>query len=107
MTTMMMTHISATCKSAFYQLHCLSHIKRYLTTEALKAAAHALISSKLNYFNSLLTGLPEGEIDRLQHIMNSAARLVSGTKKAEHITPVLIDLHWLPVEERIQFRLLC
>ncbi len=101
------THISATCKSAFYQLHCLSRIKRYLTVEALKTAVHALISSKLDYCNSLLAGLPKGEIKRLQHVMNSAARLITGTKKAEHITPVLIDLHWLPVEKRIEFKLLC
>ena len=48
------THISATCKSAFYQLHCFSHIKRYLTTEALKTAVHALILSKRDYCSSLL-----------------------------------------------------
>ena len=92
------THITATCKSAFCQLHRLSCIKRYLTTDALKTDVHALISSKLDYCNSLLVGLPKGEIEKMQHVMNSAARLVSGTKKAEHITPVLIELYWLPVE---------
>ena len=76
-----LTHISATCKSAFYQLHCLSRIKRYLTIEALKTPVYALISNKLDYCNSLLAGLPKGEIKRLQHIMKSAAGLVSGTKK--------------------------
>ncbi len=87
------THISATCKSAFYQLYCFSRIKCYLTTEALKTAVHPPISSKLDYCNSLLAGIPKGEIKRLQHVMNSAAHLVSGPKKAEHKTPVLIDLH--------------
>ena len=78
-----------------------------MTTEASKVAVHALILRKLDYCNSLLAGLPKGEINRMQHIMNSAARLISGTKKADNITPVLIDTHWPPVEQQIQFKLLC
>ncbi len=92
------THITATCKLAFYQLNCLSRIRCYLSADAPKTTVHALISSKLNCCNNLLVGLPKGEIRKLQHVMNSAAHLISGTKKAEHITPVLIELHWLPVE---------
>ena len=88
------SHITATGRAANYQLHCLSRIKRYLTPDALKVAVHALISSKLDYCNSLLAGLPKYEIQKYQHIMNSAARLISGTRKRDHITLVLIDLHW-------------
>ena len=101
------SHITATGRAANYQLHCLSRIKRYLTPDALKAAVHALISSKLDYCNSLLAGLPKYEIHKNQHIMNSAARLISGTRKCDHITPVLSSLHWLPVEHRINFKLMC
>ena len=67
---------------------------------------HAFISSKLDYCNALLYGLPDSDINRLQSIQNAAARLVSGTKKYEHIVPVLISLHWLPVKARIEYKIL-
>ena len=76
----METHITSTCKAANYHLYCLSRIRKYLTSEALKMAVHALISSKLDYCNSLLIGLPTTEISKLQNIVNSAARLISGAR---------------------------
>ena len=93
------SHITSTCKAANYQLYRLSRIKKYLTLGALKTAVHAFISSKLDYCNSILIGLPASQILRLQNIMNSSARLISGVKKFDHITPILKDLHWLPIEE--------
>ena len=65
----------------------------------MKAAVHALILSKLDYCNSLLAGLPKYVIQKFQHIMNSAAYLISGTWKCDHITPVL--------EHRINYKLIC
>ncbi len=103
----LVSHITATGRAANYQLHCLSRIKRCLTPDALKVAVHALISSKLDYCNNLLAGLLKYEIQKYQHTMNSAARLIFRTRKCDHITPVLIDLHWLPVEHRINFKLMC
>ena len=79
-----------------HQLYCLSRIKRYLPPAALKMAVHALISSKLNWCNSLLVGLPKSNIQKYQHIMNSAASMISGCSKFDHITPVLVDLHCCP-----------
>ena len=67
---------------------------------------HVFISSKLDYCNAILFGLPDREINRLQCIQNAAARLVSGTKKYEHIVPVLKSLHWLPVKARIEYKIL-
>ncbi len=101
------SHVMSICKAANYQLYRLSRIRKYLTPTALKTAVHTLVSSKLDYCNGLLVGLPKHQIDKLQMIMNSAARLITGTKKFEHITPVLIDLHWLPVDKRISFKVLC
>ena len=55
----------------------------------------------------LFIGLPTTQISKLQNIVNSAAHLIRGVKKFGHITPVLKDLHWLPIKCRIQFKLLC
>ena len=64
------------------------------------------MSSKLDYCNSLLYGLPDAQLQLLQRAQNTAARIVTRTKKTHHITPVLQQLHWLPVSYRIDFKLL-
>ena len=69
-------------------------------------AIHAFISSRLDYCNSLLSGIDQSSLRRLQLVQNAAARLLTGTKKREHITPVLAALHWLPVHFRIDFKIL-
>ena len=102
----MSVHITSICKAANYQLHRLSHIKKYLTPESLKTAVHALVASKIDYCNSLLVSLPTTQTRRLQSIMNSAAQLISGVRKFKRITPTLEDLHWLPVDKHILFKLL-
>ena len=67
---------------------------------------HAFITSKLDCCNAILYGLPQAQLDKLQGIQNTAARIESKTKKSQHITPVLLSLHWLPIHERIVFKLL-
>ena len=73
------------------------------TTEKL---VHAFILSHLDNNNSLLFGIQESLLDKLQHIQNSAARLITRKGKFEHITPILSDLHWLPIRSRIKYKLL-
>jgi len=85
------------CRSCYYQLRQLRSVARSLSAEAVKAVVHAFISSRLDYCNSLLTGVNEGLLRRLQSAQNAAARLVTGTRRCEHITPALRQLHWLPV----------
>ena len=99
-------HISYTCKSAFYMLYNLRHIRRYLSQENTETLVHAFISSRLDYCNGLLFGLPDSQIIKLQRCQNACARLVSGSSKCSHITPVLIKLHWLPIRQRIAFKIL-
>ena len=69
----------------------------------------SFVTSRIDSCNSLLYGLPSYLIQRLQYVeyvLNSTARLISRSRKADHITPLLFDLHWLPVEQRINFKIL-
>ncbi|XP_070567335.1 uncharacterized protein [Ptychodera flava] len=99
-------HIALTCRSIYHHLRTIGRIRHYLTDEACKMLVHALITTKLDYCNSLLYGLPAKDILPLQHAQNTAARMVSRTRKFNHITPVLINLHWLQVVFRIQYKTL-
>ena len=102
----MSTHITNVCKAAFYHLHNIRRIKKYLSRKSLLILVHAFITSKLDYCNSLLYGLPKCRIYMLQRVQNAAARLVMDAGKYSHITPVLCELHWLPVNARIKFKVL-
>ena len=64
-----------------------------------------MVSSRLDYCNSVLYGISSSNLSKLQRVQNALARTVMGTKKHQHITPVLAELHWLPVTARIQFKI--
>ena len=100
----MTDHISSLCRSCFYQLRQLRVIRHSLTTDAARTLVQAFITSRLDYCNSLLYGIADCQLRRLQCIQNAAARLLSGTRKFDHVSPVLRDLHWLPVRKRIFFK---
>ncbi len=99
-------HVNKLCISGYYHLRNISRIKRCLSHDALEKLIHALISSRIDYCNSLLIGVPKYTLHKVQLLQNSAARLLSGTRKFDHITPILQSLHWLPVECRIDFKVL-
>ena len=93
----------------FLALYLVSHgppPRRVLTEDATKTVMQSLVMSRLDYCNALLIGIQQDLIAKLQRLQNSAARIVSRTRKYEHITPVLIKLHWLPIKFRIQFKVL-
>ena len=98
--------VTAICKACNFHLYRLSSIRRYLTTDATKSAVQALITSRLDYCNSLLANIPDKQIRRLKSIQHKSARLITRTTLHEHITPVLKQLHWLPVELRIIYKLM-
>ena len=105
-TLSMDSHISQVCRSASYHLRRIGAVRRYLTTDAAKSMVNGLITSRLDYCNALLVGLPKSSTNRLQRIQNTAARIITRTPKRQHITPVLAELHWLPVTARIEFKIL-
>ena len=98
--------VNQVCKSASYHLHNIGSIRRYLTTDATKALVQALVISRLDYCNALLVGLPKVRTDKLQRIQNASARVISRTRKDHHITPVLMGLHWLPVQRRVEYKVI-
>ena len=97
-------HIGHICKSVSYSLYRIGRIRNILDRTTTERLIHAFVTSRLDYCNSMLHNLPLTH--RLQLLQNSAARLVTRTKKYDHITPVLYDLHWLPVHQRIKFKIL-
>ena len=101
----MNAHVNQLCKSASFSLRRVGQVRRYLDNATTEKLTHALITSKLDQCNSLLYGLPDKEICKIQRIQNSTARLVTRTKRQEHITPVLRRLHWLPIRNRIIYKI--
>ena len=99
-------HVSKICNSINYNLYSIGKIKKYLDTPTAEKMINCFITSRLDYCNSLLYSAKGYIISRLQLCQNNAARMLSLHHKFDHITPVLKDLHWLPVEQRIEYKLL-
>jgi len=93
-------------RPVFYHLRNISRIRDCLYLADTEKLVHAFVTSKLDNANSLLYGLPKFLIDRLQNVQNAASRVVTRTKKYDHIKPVLQQLHWLPISQRITYKVL-
>ena len=102
----MENQVNKITKSAYFQIRNISKIRKNLDTETTKTLVPALVISKIDYCNSLLVNLPKKLLKKVQRAQNAAARLISKTSKRNHITPVLKNLHWLPVTARINFKIL-
>ena len=99
-------HMRNVSKTGFYHLKNIARVRPFLSLASTEVLMHAFISSRIDYCNALLSGLPNKSISTLQLLQNSAARVLTGTRGREHITPVLESLHWLPVRFRIDFKVL-
>lgn len=99
------SHISMICKSCLYHIRDLRRIRRYLNKEHAKTLGCALVSSRLDYCNSLLFGLADKELRRLQRIQNRLARVITKSPPFTSSIPLLRSLHWLPIKFRINYKL--
>ena len=91
-------HIPKTCTLSFCSLYKIRRIRKYLWYKRAQTLILALVIGRLDHCNSLLYGLPASYINKLQWVQNAAARLISNTTRCDHISPVMKDLHWLPVK---------
>jgi hypothetical protein len=101
----MKSHISNITRTPSFHLRNIGKLRRCLDSKAAEQIIHSFVTSRLDMGNSLLVGLPQKQIHRLQLLQNTAARIVTLSKKSCHITPILKDLHWLPVSYRIMYKI--
>ena len=104
----MVQHVNAVCKKGYYQLTKIRQIQKYMEKQAVESLVHSFVTSHMDYCNSLLYGCPAfliGKHGKLQRLQNCAARVITGTIKYDHITPVLKELHWLPIVHRIDYKI--
>ena len=94
------------CKSTHFHLRVIGRIRNLLTFDATAQLIHALITSRLDFCNSILYNLPNKQIERLQRIQNQATRMLNRIPRRNHITPVLRELHWLRIHDKIIFKIL-
>ena len=103
----MRQRVTSIVRSANAHLRSLGRVRRYLNATTAAAAARTPILSRLEYANDLLAGLSNKLTNRLQVVQKNAARLVTRTSPRSHSTPVLQDLHWLPVRLRVFHEVMC
>ena len=103
----MSSQIQLTCKTCYYYLHLIGRKGNFLCKSALIKSVEAFVFSRLNFCCTIYYNLPKDHIKKLQYVQNSAARLISGRRKNDHISDVIKSLNWLNVENFILFRNLC
>ena len=94
------------CKNAYFNIRNISKLRKNLDKETVKTAVNALVTPHLDYGNALLYGIKSYLLDKLQVAQNSAVRLIEKLKKYDHVSSSRQQLHWLPIQARIHFKLL-
>ncbi len=99
-------HVSSICKTAFFHLKNISELQPMLSKSNAEMLIHVFMTSRLDYCNALLGGCSTRLINKLQMVQNAAARVLTRTRKYDHISPVLSTLYWLPIKHCIHFKIL-
>lgn len=99
--------IQSKCKTAAFNLLWIKRVRHLLHEDACHTLVRGLVLSHLDYCNAIYAGLPNVELDKLQRVQNMAAKLVTGVNKYDSASKCLKDLHWLPIRERIKYKVLC
>ena len=94
-------HVMNVCRVAYLELRRINSIRNLLSVDAVKTLVCSLVLSHLDYCNSLLVDLPQYLIKRLQGVQNAAAKSILRAPRSEHNSPLLQNIHWLPVHRRI------
>ena len=102
----MEAHVNNVCRSAYGQLYNISKLRKFIDRESLEVIIHAFVTTKLDFCNSVLCGIGSSLAAKLQRVQNTAARILTGHTRSDHITPVLRSLHWLPIQQRIHFKII-
>ena len=97
-------HVQDVVKASNFHIRALRHIRPMLDREVANTIACSIVSTRLDYCNSLLYGTKVSNIKKLQRIQNSLARVVACSNLRDHITPVLKELNWLPIKQRIKYK---
>jgi hypothetical protein len=99
-------HVNNVCKASYCHIRALRRIRKILSLDDVKSIATAVVSSRLDYCNALLYGVSATNINKLQRVQNTLARLVVNKSSQSHAVSILADLHWLPVSARIRYKVL-
>ena len=103
----MKQHVIKICQTAYYELKRISSIRRYPTEDAAKQLVTSCVLSRLDYCNSLLMGTPNSVIQPMHKVQNTAAGLILRAPHHQNCTPLLQQLHWLPISEQIKYKTAC
>ena len=97
-------HVDNVCKSCYYHIRALRRVRDSLPDDVAKTVASSIVTSRLDYCNSLYYNMSSANVAKLQRVQNTLARVVLRQRKSDHISPSLVRLHWLPVKHRITFK---
>ena len=100
----MNAHVTKVCQAIHLHLRNIGKVRKYLDFDTTTILVHSLVTSRLDYCNSLRLGVPKQTLNRLQMVQNHAARLITLSKRRNHVQPILKSLHWLPIAERVIFK---
>ena len=98
-------HVGAVVRACNYHTHAPRHVREHLTTEPVQTIACSVILPRIDYCNSLLYSAPVAVVDKLQRVQNNVARVICQQRRCVSARPLLQSLHWLPVQQRIQYKI--